>query len=96
MGNMTQMTTFEARVVIQRFITETLTALAFDLDDDMTEAEITELEASMDDISTVLMDALGLEVLTVENSDDNIFTVRMELLADGLPEGDEEIATEPT
>lgn len=93
---MTQMSTFEARVAIQRFITETLTALAFDLDDDMSESEIADLEASMDDISTVLMDALGLEVLTVENADDRIFTVRFELLADGLLEEDSEIATEPT
>ena len=81
----------EARLDIHQFVTETLTALSFDLDDEMSDTDIKELEELMSTISSVLLDALGLEVLSVDEVDgDPSYTVRITPLADGP--ADDEIA----
>lgn len=85
----TEPSTAEARLDIHQFVTETLTALSFDIDDDTTDEDIEALEALMSDISSVLLDALGLEVLSVDDETGQTYTVKLTLLGDTLEEGDD-------
>lgn len=80
----------EARLDIHQFVTETLTALSFDIDDDTTDDDIEALEALMSDITSVLLDALGLEVVSVDDELGQNYTVKLTLLSDGPDDEDED------
>lgn len=79
----------EARLDIHDFVTQTLTALSFEIDDDTSDEDILELEELMSTITSVLLDALGLEVVSVDDEDGQSYTVKLTLLGDG-PDDEEE------
>lgn len=80
----------EARLVIHEILTEILVSLA--VDDETTDAEVQAFEDDMADVAYLMLDALGLEVLTVDNEEGNKFTVKMEIIEgdplDGLDSDD--------
>ncbi len=87
---MTEQNLAEARLDIHDFVMETLTALSFDPEQDEAEGAIEELEGIMSTITSVLLDSLGLEVLSVDSTDEvTSYTVKLTLLGDS-PEDDEE------
>lgn len=81
---MTQMNTSEARLEIHRFVSTVMTALAFEVDEETDDATLAEFEASMDEVSSILLEALGLEVLSVDDAEERIFTVKMSLLPSAI------------
>lgn len=83
----------EARLDIHDFVTQTLTALSFDIDDDTSDEDILELEELMSTITSVLLDAMGLEVLSVDDEDGQSYTVKLTLLGDGPDDSSEEDGT---
>lgn len=86
---MTEHNLAEARLDIHDFVTQTLTALSFEIDDDTSDEDISELEELMSTITSVLLDALGLEVLSVDDADGQSYTVKLTLLEDGPDDADE-------
>lgn len=69
---MSTMNTNEARLRIHGAITEVLVAMA--VDDDASDEEIESLEEEMSELADVIMEDLGVEVLSV-NEDKSINTV---------------------
>jgi hypothetical protein len=86
---MTENSLAEARLDIHDFVTQTLTALSFEVSDDTSDDDIAELEELMSTISSVLLDALGLEVVSDDSTDEvESYTVKLTLLSEGPEEDD--------
>jgi hypothetical protein len=68
----------EARLVIHEILTEIMVSLA--VDDETTDEEVAEFEEDMGDVANLMLDSLGLKVVSVDNEDGTQFTVKMEIL----------------
>jgi hypothetical protein len=65
---------------------EILVALA--VEDDTTDEEVSVLETDMTEVATLIVESLGLEILTVDNEDGTKFTVSCEILESELADED--------
>jgi len=77
-------TTNEAQLAVHEIIQEILVSLA--VDDDTTDAEIGGFEDDMGDVATLIVEALGLKVLSVDDAGGLKFTASLEIAdaEDGL------------
>lgn len=76
----------EARLRVQDLIMEILVSLA--VDDDTTDEEVAVFEADMADVATLIMDSLGLEIISVDNDSGTKFTASCEILESELADED--------
>jgi hypothetical protein len=76
----------EVRLRVQDLIMEILVALA--VEDDTTDEEVSVLETDMTEVATLIVESLGLEILTVDNEDGNKFTASCEILESELADED--------
>ncbi len=65
---------------------EILVSLA--VDDDTTDEEVAVFEADMADVATLIMDSLGLEIVSVDNDSGTKFTASCEILESELADED--------
>lgn len=75
----------EARLAIHEILTEILVSLA--VDDETTDAEVEGFEEDMGEVADLMISALGIEVVSVDNEDGTQFTVKMEILEGDPLEG---------
>jgi hypothetical protein len=76
----------EVRLRVQDLIMEILVALA--VEDDTTDEEVSVLETDMTEVATLIVESLGLEILTVDNEDGTKFTASCEILESELTDED--------
>ena len=76
----------EVRLRVQDLIMEILVALA--VDDDTTDEEVAVFETDMTDVATLIIESLGLEILTVDNESGTKFTASCEILESELADED--------
>lgn len=65
---------------------EILVALA--VEDDTTDEEVSVLETDMTEVATLIVESLGLEIMTVDNEDGTKFTASCEILESELTDED--------
>lgn len=82
---MTTKTPAEARLVIHEILTEIMVSLA--VDDETTDGEVAIFEEDMGEVANLMLDALGLEVISVDNEDGTKFTAKLEILEGDPLEG---------
>lgn len=87
---MTKKTPAEARLVVHEILTEIMVSLA--VDDETTDADVQVFEEDMGEVANLMLDALGLEIISVDNEDGTQFTAKLEILEgdplDGLDDED--------
>ena len=83
--SMATRTPAEARLAIHEILTEILVSLA--VDDETTDAEVEGFEEDMGEVADLMISALGIEVVSVDNEDGTQFTVKMEILEGDPLEG---------
>jgi hypothetical protein len=76
----------EVRLQVQDLIMEILVALA--VDDDTTDEEVAVFETDMTEVATLIIESLGLEILTVDNESGTKFTASCEILESELADED--------
>ena len=76
----------EVRLRVQDLIMEILVALA--VDDDTTDEEVAVFETDMTEVATLIIEPLGLEILTVDNEGGTKFTASCEILESELADED--------
>ena len=76
----------EVRLRVQDLIMEILVALA--VDDDTTDEEVAVFETDMTEVATLIVESLGLEILTVDNEIGTKFTASCEILESELADED--------
>lgn len=76
----------EAQLAVHEVIQEILVSLA--IDDDTPESDIAVFEDDMGDVATLIVDALGLKVLSVDDIAGTKFTASLEVIemAEGFDE----------
>ncbi len=76
----------EVRLRVQDLIMEILVALA--VDDDTTDEEVAVFETDMTEVATLIVESLGLEILSVDNEGGTKFTASCEILESELADED--------
>ena len=79
----------EARLAIHEIFTEILVSLA--VDDETTDEEVADFEEDMGDVANLMLEAIGLQVVSVDDADGTQFTAKLEIIeGDPLESLDEE------
>lgn len=77
----------ETRLKVRDLLTEILVSLA--VDDETTDAEVAIFEDDMGGVADLMIDSLGMEVISVDNEEGTKFTARFEIIeGDPLEEDD--------
>lgn len=76
----------DARLAVHEVITEILVSLA--VDDETTDTEVEGFEDDMAQVADLMLDALGFEVVSVDDEKGTRLTARLEILEDPLSEED--------
>ena len=68
----------EARLIVHEILTEIMVSLA--VDDETTDEEVAEFEEDMGDVANLMLEALGFEIVSVDNEDGTQFTAKLEIV----------------
>jgi hypothetical protein len=68
----------EARLLIHEVLTEIMVSLA--VDDETTDEEVAVFEEDMGEVADLMIEALGLQILSVDNPENNEFTAKLQII----------------
>lgn len=68
----------EARLIVHEILTEIMVSLA--VDDETTDEEVAEFEEDMGDVANLMLEALGFEIVSIDNEDGTQFTAKLEIV----------------